>query len=70
MSDSNESDKNDLTADQFITKGQLQEWLGLKNSQRLGFHDRGLPYIRVGLVTLYHVPSVCRWLKQQETRVA
>lgn len=54
-------------AGDFITKRELQEWLGLKDSQRRGFHDKGLPFIRVGLVVLYHVPEVCKWLKAQET---
>ncbi len=56
-------------AEDFVTKRQLQSWLGIKNSQRLAFHEKGLPFIRIGLVTLYHLPSVCSWLKGQETRI-
>jgi hypothetical protein len=59
---------SDFKAEDFITKKHLQDWLGIKNSQRLAFHEKGLPYIRVGAAVLYHLPAVCEWLKAQETR--
>jgi hypothetical protein len=41
---------------------------GINNAQRLSFQERGMPFIRIGATTLYHLPAVCGWLKQQETR--
>jgi len=58
---------SDFKAEDFITKGQLQTWLGIKNSQRLAFHDLGLPYMKIGKATLYHLPAVCAGLKTRET---
>ncbi len=55
-------------AEEFVTKAQLQSWLGITPNQRLGFHDAGLPYIKIGNTTLYHLPAVCDWLKAHETR--
>ena len=55
-------------SEDFITKAQLQNWLGITPAQRTGFHDLGLPFIKIGNSTLYHVPAVCAWLKSREHR--
>jgi len=60
----------EFKAEDFVTKAQLQVWLGIKNTQRLSFHDRGLPFIKLGAAVLYHLPAVCTWLKEHETRRA
>lgn len=62
------SEESQQKAEDFITTGQLQTWLGINNAQRLSFQERGMPFIRIGATTLYHLPAVCGWLKQQESR--
>ncbi len=52
----------------FVTKAQLEKWLGINTNQRRAFQDKGLPFIRLGNTTLYYLPSVCAWLKAHETR--
>lgn len=56
----------ELKAEDFVTKQQIQEWLGITAAQRYGFHADGLPFIKIGKTTLYHVPAVCEWLKRRE----
>jgi hypothetical protein len=55
-------------AEDFITKAQLMTWLGITNNQRMSFQDKGLPFIRIGTVTLYHLPAACAWLKTRESK--
>ena len=57
-----------LKAEEFVTKSQLHSWLGITTNQRLALHDSGLPFIKLGNTTLYHLPSVCGWLKAKESR--
>ncbi len=55
------------TLNDFIAAEKLTKILGISREVLLGWLDKGLPYIRIGVRLYFHEPAVAAWLKRQET---
>ncbi len=56
---------------ELLTAAGLAELLGVSKPTLRAWHDRGLPYVRLGGRTFYHEASVAAWItSRQESREA